>query len=121
MNAKATPIPDNEAEIESFIETELEMCIKTGKLVLGDPRLILEIQDALLKGSQGMFLWTALQIDTLCDMETDEAICEALKDLPKDLSETFARILRRSKKSGKSYQKTILELVMVARHPLTAE
>ncbi|KAF2189970.1 hypothetical protein K469DRAFT_762829 [Zopfia rhizophila CBS 207.26] len=71
--------------------------------------------------SQGMFLWVALQIQSLCIMKTDDAIRQALADLPKDLSETFSRILLRSEASGKPYQRLILELVTVAHRPLTME
>ena len=119
--ATSTSIPDNNPDIEEFIEWELESCLRSRKLVLGDPSLILEIQDALQAGSNGMFLWTALQIESLCFMKTDNAIRQALRDLPKDLSETFSRILHRSRGLGVPYQKRILELVTAAQRPLTAE
>ena len=119
--ATSTSIPDNNPDIEDFIEAELAICIQSRKLVLGDPSLILEIRDALQGGSKGMFLWTALQIDSLCYMKTDDTIRQALRDLPKDLSETFSRILNRSRESGEPYQKRILELVTAAQRPLTAE
>ena len=114
-------IPDNNPDIEEFISAELESCIQSRKLVLGDPSLILEIQDALQAGSQGMFLWTALQIESLCFMKTDDTIRQALRNLPKDLSETFSRILDRSRELGAPYQKRILGLVTTAQRPLTAE
>ena len=119
--ATSTSIPDNSPDIEEFIEAELEKCIKSRKLLLGDPRLILDIRDALQAGSKGMFLWTALQIDSLCYMKTDDTIRQALRDFPKDLSETFSRILHRSRELGEPYQKRILELVTAAQRPLTAE
>jgi ankyrin repeat protein len=119
--ARVTSIPDDNPDIEAFISAELESRIESKKLVIGNPALILEIQDTLLEGSQGMFLWVALQIESLCDMKTDDAIRQALADLPKDLSETFLRILRKSEGSGKPYQKRILELVTVAHRPLTVE
>ncbi|KXG53472.1 uncharacterized protein PGRI_005220 [Penicillium griseofulvum] len=114
-----TPIPSNTPDIEDFIETELESRIESGKLTIGSPLLILEIQDALLKGSQGMFLWVALQIDSLCAMESDEEIREALAGLPKDLSETFSRTLR--SKSQNTRQKEILAILTVAQTPLTLQ
>ena len=117
----STSMPDDNPDIEEFIEAELTSCIKSRKLVLGDPSLILEIQDALQAGSKGMFLWTALQIDSICYMKTDDTIRQALQDLPKDLSETFSRILDRSRVLGEPYQKRILELVTAAQRPLTAE
>jgi ankyrin repeat protein len=113
-------ILDDNSDIQAYIESELEYRLEHRHLVLGDPNLILDIRDALLDGSQGMFLWVALQIESLCTMKTDQAIRSALADLPKDLAETFNRILRRSKGQGQSYQTRILQLVTVARQPLTA-
>ncbi|KAJ5998550.1 hypothetical protein N7451_006360 [Penicillium sp. IBT 35674x] len=118
-SAEIVATPDNASDIEVFIETELELCIRSGKLTIGNPLLILEIQDALLKGSQGMFLWVALQIDNLCTMCTDEAIRQALVDLPRTLSETFNRILRRFDSNiARAHQRSILEIIVAARHPL---
>ncbi|KAJ5116102.1 hypothetical protein N7456_000450 [Penicillium angulare] len=115
-------IPDNSSDIELFIGAELETRIRSGQLTIGNPLLILEIQDALLKGSQGMFLWVALQIDNLCTMCTDEAIRHALDDLPSTLSETFDRILRKfDSKLARSYQQLILEIIVASRYPLTPD
>ncbi|KAJ6028022.1 hypothetical protein N7540_003598 [Penicillium herquei] len=117
-----TAVPDNASDIEIFIETELEARITSGKLTVGNPLLVLEIQDALLAGSQGMFLWVALQIDNLCAMCTDEAIRQALADLPQTLSETFDRILRKFDSTlARSYQNSILEIIVAARYPLKPE
>ncbi|KAJ5359270.1 uncharacterized protein N7496_011683 [Penicillium cataractarum] len=121
FNAEVFPIPHNSSEIESFITDELGRRVESQKLTINDPLLPLEIRDALVKGSQGMFLWVALQIESLCTMETDEEIRHAINDLPKDLSETFSRILQSSNKSNSPYQKRILELVTVAQRPLTTE
>ena len=118
-HASFTSIPDANPEIESYIDAELKNCLEGKKLVIGDPTLIEEIHDALLKGAQGMFLWVALQIQSLCTMRTDLAVRDALADLPKNLSETFSRILRKSGESGKSYQGRILQLISVAYRPLT--
>lgn len=112
-------IPDANPEIEAYIDAELEGCLKSKKLVIGEPTLIEEIEDALLKGAQGMFLWVALQIQSLCTLKTDQAIRDALTDLPRNLSETFSRILRKSGESGKFYQRRILQLTTVAYRPLT--
>ncbi|KAF2022730.1 hypothetical protein EK21DRAFT_12957, partial [Setomelanomma holmii] len=105
----------------SFVQADLERCLRQERLTIGDPALILEIQDALLKGSQGMFLWVALQIQSLCSMKTDYAIREALGNLPKDLSETFARILQKSGSSDPALQAKTLQLVLAACRPLTTD
>lgn len=121
IRTRTVSIPDDNPDIESFIEAELESCLEHNKLMIGDPTLILEIRDALLDGSKGMFLWVALQIQSLCAMKTDQAIRDALADLPRDLSETFARVLRRSEGLERSYQRQILQLVLVACQLLTVD
>ncbi|KAJ5170909.1 uncharacterized protein N7500_003692 [Penicillium coprophilum] len=119
FDAKIVSIPSNTAEIETFITEELERRVESRKLEIGDPLLPLEIRDALVKGSQGMFLWVALQIESLCTMHTDAEIRHALNNLPEDLSETFSRALQRANQSGSPYQKLILELITVAERQLT--
>ncbi len=121
VSTEMTFMPDDNPDIKAFVGKELENCIESRRLKLGDPALVLEIHDALLAGSHGMFLWVALQIESLCGMETDDDIRQALADLPKDLSETFSRILRKCDRLGKNYQREILELITVARRPLTTE
>lgn len=76
------PVPNNSSDIEVYIEEELETRIESGRLSIGDPTIVLEIQDKLLQGSQGMFLWVALQIDRLCSMDIDEEIRQALGICP---------------------------------------
>jgi ankyrin repeat protein len=121
LATRVVALPDDNPDIEAFIEAELERYLRQKRLTIGDPTLILDIQDALLKGSQGMFLWVALQIQSLCNMKTDHAIQEALADLPKDLSETFARILRKSGSSDPALQAKTLQLVLAAYRPLTTD
>ncbi|KAF2804460.1 uncharacterized protein BDZ99DRAFT_452051 [Mytilinidion resinicola] len=121
LATRAVSIPDDNPDIEAFIEADLKRCLRQERLTIGDPTLILDIQDALSKGSQGMFLWVALQIQSLCSMKTDHAIREALADLPKDLSSTFARILQKSGRSDPALQAKTLQLVLAAYRPLTTD
>jgi ankyrin repeat domain-containing protein 50 len=120
-STKKVQMPDDNRDIEAYIDAELERRVESGKLKMGNPAIILEIQQKLMKGSQGMFLWVTLQLESLCIMHTDEAISQALDDLPKDLPETFSRILQRSEELGKTFQKRILEFVTAAFRPLTIE
>ncbi|KAJ5546599.1 hypothetical protein N7494_004184 [Penicillium frequentans] len=117
--ATVIPIPENNSEIQDFILEELEDCLESQKLVVGDPTLILEIRDALFHGSQGMFLWVALQIEALCTMKTDYELRRALQDFPEDLAETFSRILQRLDWKEPSKQRSILEMIIAAQRPLT--
>ena len=64
------------------------------------------------------------QIDSICSQETDEAILAALKDLPKDLPDTFNRILRKLQHSNATaprFCRKIFDLVAAAQRPLTLE
>jgi hypothetical protein len=114
-------LPDNRSDITAFVEAELARCVAGGMLKLGDASLILKIQDALLEGSNGMFLWVVLQIKTLCNMETDSDIRAALEDLPVDLFEMYSRILQKVHGKRKTYQGQILRLVTSARQPLNVD
>lgn len=118
---RGVPLPDNSEDITSFIEVELARCLKNHLLQLGKAVLVLQIQDALLEGAHGMFLWVVLQIATLCALQTDNEIKEALADLPKDLSETYRRILLRAEGKNKTHQTRILKFVTSALRPLTVE
>ena len=119
QSVRTVSLPDNQADIEVFIETELARRVENRSLILGDPTLILDIEDALLTGSKGMFLWVALQIHSLCTLQTDEEIREALVHLPDDLSEIYSRLLQRQQGPVIKYQRRIFELITAAQRPLT--
>ncbi|KAJ6102902.1 hypothetical protein N7486_005329 [Penicillium sp. IBT 16267x] len=119
VSTTVMPIPENSSDIQAFILEELENCLESQKLTVGDPTLILEIRDALFHGSQGMFLWVALQIETLCTMKTDYELRQALQDFPRDLAGTFSRILQRLEWQEPSQQGAILKLIISAQRPLT--
>jgi hypothetical protein len=121
VGGRVVPLPDNSLDLAEFIEADLTRCLENNILKLGDATLILKIQDSLVEGSKGMFLWVALQIRSLCSLETDEQILNALDDLPVDLSQTYLCILRRVQGTRLLYQNRILQLVASAQHPLTVE
>lgn len=119
-NCATASIPEDNPDIGYFIDAELQRCLETRRLTLGNPILISRIQDALLRGAQGMFLWVALQITSLCASRTDKDIEDALDNLPVDLSETFSRILQRSRETDyDDLQTRILGFIITARRPLT--
>jgi ankyrin repeat protein len=121
LATRVVPLPEKNPDIDAFIEADLRRCLEQELLTIGDATLIIDIQDALVAGSQGMFLWAALQIQSLCSMKTDHAIRNALADLPRDISQTFARILDKSGRSDPSLQAKTLQVVLAAERPLTTE
>ena len=65
------------------------------------------------------FLWVKFQLQALREKRSDSLILAALRDLPRDLPETFERILSRSTDIDLGMQ--IFRWVSVAKHPLTVE
>ncbi|KAH8703398.1 hypothetical protein BGW36DRAFT_288956 [Talaromyces proteolyticus] len=104
-------------EINDYINDELNQRLESGALCLGNPEIIVEIQDTLKANAQGMFLWVVLQIDSICDEESDDAILTALRELPPDLPAVYDRILQ--KKLQSKYRDKTLQLVASAYRPLT--
>ncbi|OAL40002.1 hypothetical protein AYO20_00915 [Fonsecaea nubica] len=111
-------------EIDSYIDNALEERLELGNLALDDPSIILKIRKALLEGSKGMFLWTALQLDSICAEASDQGILTALQSLPKDLPCTFERILQKLSEKGSEFvqiARKTFTLVAAAQRPLTVQ
>ncbi|KAK5462441.1 hypothetical protein LTS15_002153 [Exophiala xenobiotica] len=111
-------------EITQHIEDALAELLESGELALGDPTLILTIRDALVNGNQGMFLWLVFQLSSICLEATDEAILEGLKHLPRDLPETFERILQKMNRGSDISQdlyRKVFEVVAASQRPLTLQ
>ena len=68
------------------------------------------------------FLWVAFQIEDICRQVCDRDIRETLRKLPKNLPETYNRILSRIDKMGNAkIAKKIFPWVAVARRPMLLE
>lgn len=62
------------------------------------------------------------QLEELCSRKTDESIRTALKNLPKDLFETYNRLLTRIVEEGSmNLCKKVFRYMAVAKRPLTSE
>lgn len=69
------------------------------------------------------FLWVALQLDFICDQNSDNDILEVLDSLPLDLAETYDRLLRKIsfKPAHVSTCNRIFRLINSAQRPLTLD
>ena len=47
-------MPHENPDIDDYIQAQLEASLETGRLALGDPKIILEVQQALETGASGM-------------------------------------------------------------------
>jgi ankyrin repeat protein len=76
----------------------------------------------LLKAISGRFLWVVFQLAELCTAESDEGIQTILRHLPKDLGETYDRLLGRIVGSERQRLiKRMFQWIICARRPLTTE
>ena len=70
------------------------------------------------------YLWVFFQIESICSQKTDKDILIALKDLPKDLPETYDRILQKLQQSqfaDLAFARKVYGLLVAARRPLTLD
>ena len=70
------------------------------------------------------FLWVVFQIDSICAQKSDEGILATLQDLPRDLPETFKRILHKLDESefrDPNFCSKIFKIIYAAHRPLTLD
>ncbi|KAL3428453.1 ankyrin repeat protein [Phlyctema vagabunda] len=92
---ESIPIAARGHDIELFVAARLEERICDKSLRLKNPALKERIITTIVDKADGMFQWAACQVDELCHLKNDKARLDALEKLPKDLSETYQRILNR--------------------------
>ncbi|RFN54247.1 vegetative incompatibility protein het-e-1 [Fusarium flagelliforme] len=115
-------IPEQNPDIPDFVETEVDIRVREGSLVTRDPNLVEEVKKELIAGACGMFLWVSLQLDSICAEVSDHDVREAIRDLPRDLTETYKRnVAKASLKDYKRHHVRIFKFLVSAREPLTAE
>jgi len=106
-------------DIDGYIRHSVAFLLGRGDLVVRNPELEQDIVEALVNGAKGMFLWVKFQLDDLCTAESDSAIKKTLLNLPKDLGETYDRLLGRIVGAERQeLVKRIFRWIICARRPL---
>ncbi|KAI1127262.1 hypothetical protein F5Y10DRAFT_293052 [Nemania abortiva] len=109
-------------DIATYIHGALREKMEWQELRIGDPSLITEIEQALNKGADGMFLWVFFQVQEICEQTCDEDIRETISNLPKHLEETFHRILCRISSRGHSnLAQNVFPWIAASARPLSLE
>lgn len=113
-------------DIARYVSDSVDLKLKNDELKIRDPGLRQVIIDTLVDGAKDMFLWVKFQLEEICEAITDDAIRETLQNLPKDIAETFARILKRiCTSTGSEVKITIMRKIFpwlaCAKRPLTIE
>ncbi|KAF4457132.1 Vegetative incompatibility protein HET-E-1 [Fusarium austroafricanum] len=112
---------EKDREIESYIDGELNRRAHVQKL---NHISRAYIREALVLGAQGMYLWVALQLDSLFPIYGESVVCVEnvvyfLNHLPAGLFDAFEATLSRIQ--NKQYGSRIFELVAAAKRPLTKD
>ncbi|KAF5228361.1 hypothetical protein FAUST_11138 [Fusarium austroamericanum] len=112
------PIEAHIEDIEIYVKAELEKRIQSRSLRLTDPDTAHKIEEELVRRADGMFRWVACQLDSLCDLFTDQERLEALKQLPKTLHDSYRRLLERvNTKPHRTQKRVQLCLQFIAFFP----
>ncbi|KPA37280.1 hypothetical protein FLAG1_09906, partial [Fusarium langsethiae] len=106
------------ADIRSYVEATLEQKRDFVDKKLS-PSILEEIRGKIGDGADGMFRWAACQLESLARCLSPKAIKLALKSLPRDLNETYYRMLRNIPSEYKSGAIRLLQFLVHAKRPLT--
>ncbi|KAF9770168.1 hypothetical protein IL306_012314, partial [Fusarium sp. DS 682] len=83
------------------------------------PDILKEIRDKIGNGADGMFRWAACQLESLARCLSPKAIKLALRSLPRDLDETYRRMVRNIPSEYKSSAIRLLQFLVYTKRPLT--
>jgi ankyrin repeat protein len=106
-------------DIKVYVTHSVRTLLADGSLVVGDEDLEQLIIDCLVDGAKGMFLWVKFQLAELCTAETDSEVNRILENLPKDLGETYDRLLGRINGAQREdLVRRMFQWIICAKRPL---
>ncbi|KAI7761735.1 hypothetical protein LZL87_013585 [Fusarium oxysporum] len=82
------------------------------------PDILKEIRDKIGNGADGMFRWATCQLESLARCLSPKAIKLALRSLPRDLNETYCRMLQNIPSEYKSSAIRLLQFLVYSKRPL---
>ncbi|KAF4345896.1 hypothetical protein FBEOM_144 [Fusarium beomiforme] len=105
------------ADIRSYVEATLEPKPDFADKRLY-PSLLEEIRDKIRDGADGMFGWAACQLESLARCLSPAAIEIVLMSLPRDLNETYYRMVQNIPSEYKSSAIRLLQFLVHTKRPL---
>ncbi|KAH7372281.1 hypothetical protein BKA66DRAFT_551263 [Pyrenochaeta sp. MPI-SDFR-AT-0127] len=111
------------ADVRLFVEERIKLISEKQNPLLEDDRLKRDVVAALLAGADEMFLWVKFQLFDIADAFTENSVRATINNLPKDVEETYSRIIQkvRSSSGGKNRFDMMLKVfrwIAGARRPL---
>ncbi|KZP17524.1 hypothetical protein FIBSPDRAFT_830542, partial [Athelia psychrophila] len=79
------------------------------------------IRYTLLEGADGSFRWVALQLEELIQCSNLRSLKQQLHALPKDIEETYERLLLRARASKRDDLRRFLQWMAFSERPITLE
>ncbi|KAM0340547.1 hypothetical protein ACHAPQ_001073 [Fusarium lateritium] len=104
-------------DIRSYVKATLEQRREFVDKTLS-PGILEMIHDKVGNGADGMFRWAACQLDSLARCLSPRDIKTALNTLPRDLKETYRRILEGIPAEYKNDAIRLLQFLVHAKRPL---
>ena len=108
----------NALDIQTLIEEEIQH-------MRGSDELRLKIAHSVQSRAQGSFLWARLVLEDIVNCHSEDAIQDALRDIPNDMNDLYRRmelsILNNPRKSNIALAKAILQWATCAGRLLTLE
>ncbi|KAM5528408.1 hypothetical protein FOXYSP1_18889 [Fusarium oxysporum f. sp. phaseoli] len=105
------------ADIRSYVEATLKQRSDFVEKKLC-PSLLGEMRDKIGNGADGMFRWAACQLDSLARCLSPRDIKIALKSLPRDLNETYCRMLKNIPPEYRRGAIRLLQFLVHTKRPL---
>ncbi|KAF4495255.1 hypothetical protein FAGAP_8612 [Fusarium agapanthi] len=105
------------ADIRSYVEAALEQKPDFVDKKLS-PSILEEIRDKIGDGADGMFRWAACQLERLARCLSPKDIRIALRSLPRDLNETYRRMVQNIPSEYKSSAIRLLQFLVYTKRPL---
>ncbi|EXL66681.1 hypothetical protein FOPG_17162 [Fusarium oxysporum f. sp. conglutinans race 2 54008] len=117
----------NSSDIANFVESETGRLLNSGKLLRyssAQQMMKQKIIKRVASDAQGMFRWASLQLETLCELKSDESVLERLGRLPRTLEELYREIFQKIEnyQSGfdRQYAKHIFSRLLCAQRRLSS-
>ncbi|KAF8427603.1 ankyrin repeat-containing domain protein [Terfezia claveryi] len=115
---------DNSQDIENYVRQQLTLRVQDKRLLQGKVSEELNkcIEEVILRGANGMFLWVDWQLRDLCKLMRESDIRTRLGKLPKGLTEVYNEIINSIKSQpdcNLSLATNALKWMLVSKRPLT--
>ena len=115
LQVRHHPLENMKEDLRMYVEEEMAT-------MHGDEEFKYAVATQLVRKADGNFLWASLVLNEVLRCHTQDAVLEALEDVPKELEPLYERmdstLAKSCRPSDRAMGKTILTWVACSRHPL---